>query len=129
MEIEKVFCSHCGQQIIMNSHYCCNCGFETPFSRTLNSQRPSLNSENPITNPKLNKAATSGLILGILSLFCWLIPLIGAPISIIGLVRSTKGLNADNKGHGIAGLVLNIIGLIATAINFIIGAYIEFESF
>lgn len=71
-----------------------------------------------------NGAATAGLVLGIISLLAWVIPLFGAPISIIGIVQSTKGLKSENRGGAISGLVLSIIGIVATIVNASIGAYI-----
>lgn len=70
-----------------------------------------------------NGAATAGLVLGIISLIGWIIPLFGAPISIIGLIQSVKGQKSENKGQATAGLVLSIIGLVATIINASIGAF------
>lgn len=70
-----------------------------------------------------NGAANVGLILGIISLGGWLIPIIGAPISIIGLVQSIRGQKSENKSQATVGLVLNILGLLATIINASIGAF------
>lgn len=62
-----------------------------------------------------NKSVAS-LVLGIISLIAWIIPLIGAPVSIIGLVLGVK------KKYT-AGIVLNVIGLVLTVANAAIGAY------
>jgi hypothetical protein len=70
-----------------------------------------------------NGAATTGLVLGIISLLAWIIPIAGAPVSIIGLVQSVRGQKSQNTGQATAGLVMNIIGLVATIINASIGAY------
>ena len=74
-------------------------------------------------NTNRNGAATAGLVLGIIAVIAWIIPLFGAPISIVGLVQSVRGQKSLNKGKATAGLVLNIIGLVATIINATIGAY------
>lgn len=71
---------------------------------------------------KNGKAAT-GLVLGIIGLIAWFIPLIGAPITIIGLIFSIKGLKSLKRGVAIAGIVLGCIGLFATIVNASIGAY------
>ena len=71
-----------------------------------------------------NGAATTGMVLGIISLIAWIIPLFGAPISIIGIVQSVRGNNSGNKGQATAGLVTSIIGLVGTVINAAIGAYL-----
>lgn len=74
---------------------------------------------------KVNKNATTGMILGLCSIVAWFIPLFGFPITICGIVFSSKGLSSkDNKGKAITGLVLSIIFLIVTLINSIAGALI-----
>lgn len=70
-----------------------------------------------------NGKATTGLVLGIIGLIAWLIPLIGAPITIIGLIFGIKGLKSLKRGVAIAGIVLSSIGLFATIVNASIGAY------
>src|SRR3989338_8991438 len=52
-----------------------------------------------------NGKATTGLVLGIIGLVAWFIPLIGAPITIIGLVFGIKGLKSLKRGVAIAGIV------------------------
>ncbi len=69
-----------------------------------------------------NKAISS-LILGILSLICWLLPLIGYPVSIIGIVMGIKSKNTTSQNLALAGLILSIIGLAITVANSAIGAY------
>jgi|SRR5690554_3699487 len=70
-----------------------------------------------------NGKATAGMVLGIVSLIVWIIPLIGAPVSIIGLIQASKGQRSEKKNEATVGLVLNILGLVATIINASIGAY------
>lgn len=70
-----------------------------------------------------NGKATTGLVLGIIGLIAWFIPLVGAPITIIGLIFSIKGLKSLKRGVAIAGIVLSSIGLFATTVNASIGAY------
>jgi len=70
-----------------------------------------------------NGKATTGLVLGIIGLITWFIPLIGAPITIIGLIFGIKGLKSLKRGVAIAGIVLSSIGLFATIVNASIGAY------
>ncbi|MBI2042479.1 MAG: DUF4190 domain-containing protein [Candidatus Nealsonbacteria bacterium] len=72
---------------------------------------------------KKNGKATTGLVLGIIGLIAWFIPIIGAPITIIGLIFSIKGLKSLKRGVAITGIVLCSIGLLATIINASIGAY------
>ena len=60
-------------------------------------------------------AALTGFILGIVSLVAWLLPIIGIPVAIVGLVFSIKGSKTS-------GIVMNIIGLVLAAINSALGA-------
>ena len=72
-----------------------------------------------------NKKSYAGLILGIISLVAWLLPIAGYPVSIVGIVLSTKAIKKpDNKTIAIVGMVLSIIGLILTLINSFLGALI-----
>ncbi len=47
----------------------------------------------------------------------------GAPVNIAGLIFSVKGLSSLKRNLAVAGLVLSIIGLIATIGNATLGAY------
>jgi len=68
--------------------------------------------------------ATASMVLGIIGLFAWLIPIIGAPVTIVGLVLGFKGLNTSKKTYAIVGITLCILGIILTIINASIGAYL-----
>jgi hypothetical protein len=70
-----------------------------------------------------NGKATTGLVLGIIGLIAWFIPIIGAPITIIGLIFSIKGLKSLKHGVAITGIVLCSIGLLLSIVNASIGAY------
>ena len=61
------------------------------------------------------KTKTS-LILGIISLIAWLLPIVGVPVSLVGLIFGIK-LKYN------PGIVLNIIGLMLCVANAAIGAY------
>ncbi len=75
------------------------------------------------TQPGGGKAIAS-LVLGIISLITWIIPLIGFPVSITGLVLGFKGRKSSNEGLALAGIIICIITLIFTTINSAIGAYL-----
>ena len=68
--------------------------------------------------------ATASLVLGILGMICWLLPIIGLPVTIVGLVMGCKGLDSSNRGIAMAGVILSVIGLVATIINAAWGAYL-----
>lgn len=63
------------------------------------------------------------LVLGILGLFAWIIPLFGLPITITGLVYGIKALKGLKRGMALAGVILCSLGLAASAVNAIVGAY------
>lgn len=101
------FCQYCGKELTDSANVCLNCGKQI----------------NQNITPEENKNAIRGFVLGIISIIAWIIPLIGYPITICGIVFSSKGLNIKtNKGLAIAGLILSIIFLIFTIINSIAGA-------
>ncbi len=77
-----------------------------------------------MTQPKNDGKAIASFVLGIIGLVAWLIPLLGFPISIVGLVLASLSLNKGQKGKAVVGLVLCILGLVATLINSVIGAYL-----
>jgi hypothetical protein len=64
-----------------------------------------------------------GLIFGILSLILWLVPLLGLPVAMVGLVFSIGDLKAGKKLATTA-LVCSIIGLVLVLINSVVGAYL-----
>lgn len=69
--------------------------------------------------------ATISLALGIFSIFSWILPIFGYPISIVGLVMGISGIKSEEKPSGVAGLILSIIGLVFCIANSAIGAYNE----
>ena len=74
------------------------------------------------TNP--TGKATTGLVLGIIGMVVWLLPILGLPITIVGLVKSIGGLKSTSRGMATAGVVLCIIGLVLTVVNAAWGAYL-----
>jgi hypothetical protein len=68
--------------------------------------------------------ATASLVLGLFGLIASVIPLIGFPITITGLVLGFQGRHSSRKGIATAGIVLTIIGLVLTVINSAVGAYL-----
>lgn len=72
---------------------------------------------------QLIKKSKAPIALGIVSLFTWIIPIIEAITSIVGIVLSAKNMKNDKcKTYKIA-LALNIIGLIITIVYFLFGFY------
>ena len=71
-----------------------------------------------------NGKAVTSLILGLISIVTCLIPLIGLPTTIAGLVFGIKGLGPRRRGTAIAGIVLSTIFLFATILNAAAGIYL-----
>ena len=107
------FCTKCGAANYDQNVKCTQCGEDLP------TQGVRVN-DNIHIDGKSNSSVT-GFVLGICSLIAWFFPLIGYPVTICGIVFSSRGLKDDKKTMAIIGLVLSIIGLIATVINSILG--------
>ena len=65
--------------------------------------------------------ATVSLVLGLVAIIGWIIPLLGFPITIVGLIMGVKGLKSSKHGVAQAGIILNIIFLVLTIINSVLG--------
>jgi len=74
--------------------------------------------------PTSDGKAIASLILGIFGLFAWFLPIIGAPVTIVGLVLGINSMKGPKRALAIAGVVLCIIGLLATMVNGALGAYL-----
>lgn len=72
---------------------------------------------------KHNGKATASLVLGIIGLIAWLLPLVGYPVTIVGVVMGAFGIKSEKKSFGTAELIMSIIGLVLTVANSAIGAY------
>lgn len=75
-------------------------------------------------DPKAKKAKV-GFILGLVSIVAWLIPLIGLPVTICGIIFSALGLGSAQRKKAITGLVLSIVFLIASLGNAVAGAVLS----
>ena len=91
--------------------------FETEKYKVLNSDNDKLNNDE-----KSSKRALVGFILGLCSIVAWFIPLIGFPVTVLGIIFSTLGLNSNRKSLSITGIVLSVIFFVITLINSITGA-------
>lgn len=67
----------------------------------------------------------ASLALGVLSLCGWIIPCIGIPVSLAGIIIGIIGIaKADLKPMAIVGVILNALTIVAAIINSIAGAAI-----
>jgi len=70
-----------------------------------------------------NTSAILALVLGLCGIFAWFIPLVGFPVTIVGLVSGRKALRmGQSRSMAKAGIILCIIFLVVTAINSALGA-------
>ena len=73
--------------------------------------------------------ALAGVILGGIGLIAWLLPLIGYPVAIVGLVLSIKGQRSfSHRTMATVGVVLSAIALALTVISSIIGVALLSQS-
>lgn len=78
----------------------------------------------PVAQPaQSNGQAVAGLVLGIISMIAWLLPVIGLPTSIVGLILSLRGKGKlSGRTMATVGVVLTSIALGLAIINAILGA-------
>ena len=65
--------------------------------------------------------ATAALVLGIVGLFASLVPIIGLPVQIIGLVLGIQSRKSTKRGLAIAGIVLCSIGIVFSVLSALLG--------
>jgi len=116
-EEKMAFCSSCGAQMNEGDTFCVKCGFRN-IRCTL---QPGFYTPVVSAPAQNNGQAIAALILGIIGIFAWLLPFIGFPVTIAGLVLGIQGLKSQKSGMAIAGLVLSCIFLLATIINAVAG--------
>lgn len=68
--------------------------------------------------------AVASLVLGIVGLLAWLLPIIGLPVTIIGLVLGIGARRSPNSKMATAGIIMSLIGLVLTIANAAWGAYL-----
>jgi len=112
------FCSNCGNELHEGADVCIKCGKvlkKVPINTNLHETDE-------------DKKANVGFILGLISLIAWIIPLFGYPVTICGIVFSSKGLKSNTKkSFATVGLVLSIIFLVLTVFNSFLGMLINLD--
>ncbi|CEP41089.1 hypothetical protein QJR30_17995 (plasmid) [Paraclostridium sordellii] len=74
------------------------------------------------------KKSKKPMILGIISLVAWIIPLVGAIVSIFGIVIASKRLKEDKCKAYKIGLWLNIVGLASAILCFAYTYYLIMDN-
>jgi|GEM_PF-817157 hypothetical protein len=99
-------------------------------------QRDTVNPANASETSKVTEATEAtevpepgnpmgALVLGILGVIAWVIPLLGLPLTITGLIAGVNGLRRENRGMAVAGVVLCSLGMLLSLINLAVGAYLS----
>lgn len=112
-------CPQCDQAAAQGSRFCPACGADLVVFSPPTSPPPAV--ANP---PGTSGKAVASLVLGVVGLIAWCVPIVGLPVTIIGVVLGSQSLNTPSRGLALAGLVLSVIGLAASAVNAVIGAYL-----
>ena len=112
-----MYCSKCGNEIKDGEDFCPKCGKSTHISTENNTNGKSIREGSNVT----------GFVLGIISCLAWYLPIVGFPVSIIGLifsVRENKKPRPINSKFTQAevSMLLNTAGLIITAVNSFVGS-------
>jgi len=103
-----VYCSSCGKTINREAATCPFCGV---------SQGSAASGTGDKKGP-----AIAALVLGINSLWTFLFPFLGFPVSVVGVIMGIVGYKSSKRGMALAGIILSIIGFVATIINMAVGA-------
>lgn len=78
---------------------------------------------NPPQHPRRGFAIAS-MVLGIVGFIAWCLPLVGYPVTIVGLVLGIMALVKGKNGMAIAGVIMCSITLLLTLVNSFLGAII-----
>ena len=71
-----------------------------------------------------NTYATVSYVLGWCSIIAWFIPLVGFPVTIVGIIMGLKGQDSQLQSKAKTGLILNIVFLVVTALNSALGIFL-----
>ena len=113
------YCSHCGKTLLDEAVVCPNCGCavgNTVFRPNQQSGQVGYGASGK------ENLSTASLILGCCSCLAWLIPIIGFPITVAGMITGILGLTSSKRSFSIIGMVLSGIAFCITLMNSISGA-------
>lgn len=75
----------------------------------------------PVLTHDPKGAATTSLVLGLCGIIGVLLPVLGAVVTILGISNANKGMKSSAKGKATAGMVLSIVFLVISILNFTLG--------
>lgn len=76
---------------------------------------------------KVSGKSIASLVLGIIGLIAWLLPLVGYPVTIVGLILGCLARKTEKNGLNLAGIILSTIALILTLGNSILGVLLVYS--
>lgn len=85
----------------------------------------------PNNNQPQNSArglAIASMVLGIVGFVAWCLPIIGFPVTIVGLILGIIAITKGTRGMAVAGVIMCSITLVITLINSVLGAIMGFMS-
>ena len=107
--------------------------YDTPSTPPPNPYAPPVYGQQPVypypatPQPERGRGlAIAGMILGIISMVAWLLPFLGFPTAIVGLILSILGRRSvTRKGMALAGIILSSIALALSICNAAAGIWIR----
>lgn len=78
-------------------------------------------------NNQIDGKSIASMVLGIVGFVAWLLPLLGYPVTITGLVLGCLARKDRKNGFNLAGIILSIITLVLTLINSLLGVLLVFS--
>ncbi len=77
-----------------------------------------------MADKKKNVYATVSFVLGWCGIIAWLLPIVGFPVTIVGIIMGLKGQDSQLQSKAKTGLILNIVFLVVTALNSALGIFL-----
>jgi hypothetical protein len=93
-----------------------------PTSNVASPDNPYQSPEQPSAKPKSNGKAIAALVLGISGMILWCCPLVGFPVTVLGLIFGILAIREQRSTMAIVAIVLSSIGILLTLGNAISGA-------
>ena len=79
-------------------------------------------------NSKPNGKSIASFVLGIVGIFAWLLPCVGYPVTIVGLILGIVARKKEKNGFNLTGIILSAITLALTLGNSILGVILTLNS-